>query len=83
MLGVKSGHCSTEGHVLRLGENKKLTGLLSMLFRHAGGERVWSVVRVPTPDEEQARQMGRELQSLGQESTQRSTHNSKQQTLGQ
>ena len=44
--------------------------LLSMLFRHAGGERVWSVVRVPTPEEEQARQLGRELQSLGQESTQ-------------
>jgi hypothetical protein len=23
MLGAKSGHCSTETHVLRLGENKK------------------------------------------------------------
>ena len=43
--------------------------LLSMLFRHAGGERVWSVVRVPTEEEEHARQLHRELQSLGQEST--------------
>lgn len=43
--------------------------LLSMLFRHVGGERVWSVVRVPTSEEEQARQLNRELQSLGQEST--------------
>jgi len=43
--------------------------LLSMLFRHTGGEEVWSVVRVPTEEEEQARQLHRELQSLGQEST--------------
>ncbi len=43
--------------------------LLSMLFRHVGGEKVWSVVRVPTEEEEQARQLNRELQSLGQEST--------------
>ncbi len=43
--------------------------LLSMLFRHAGGEKVWSVVRVPTEEEEHARQLHRELQSLGQEST--------------
>jgi hypothetical protein len=43
--------------------------LLSMLFRHAGGEKVWSVVRVPTEEEEQARHLHRELQSLGQEST--------------
>ena len=43
--------------------------LLSMLFRHEGGERVWSVVRVPTEEEEHARQLHRELQSLGQEST--------------
>ena len=40
-----------------------------MLFRHEGGERVWSVVRVPTEEEEQARQLHRELQNLGQEST--------------
>ena len=43
--------------------------LLSMLFRHEGGEKVWSIVRVPTEEEEQARQLHRELQSLGQEST--------------
>jgi transposase len=43
--------------------------LLSMLFRHAGGEKVWSIVRVPTEEEEHARQLHRELQSLGQEST--------------
>jgi transposase len=43
--------------------------LLSMLFRHEGGEKVWSVVRIPTEEEEQARQLHRELQSLGQEST--------------
>lgn len=43
--------------------------LLSMLFRHEGGEKVWSVVRVPTEEEEQDRQLHRELQTLKQEGT--------------
>src|SRR6266513_2291145 len=44
--------------------------LLAMLLRYAGGERrVWSVVRVPTPEEEDARRAHRELGRLGQERT--------------
>src|SRR5712671_601466 len=44
--------------------------LLAMLLRSAGGERrVWSVVRVPTPEEEDARRAHRELGRLGQECT--------------
>src|SRR5450755_3370806 len=44
--------------------------LLSMLLRYAGGERrVWSVVRVPTVEEEDARRAHRELGRLGQERT--------------
>lgn len=39
--------------------------LLSMLLRYSGGERsVWSVVQIPTPEEEDARQLHRELQTL-------------------
>ena len=42
--------------------------LLAMLLRYAGGERrVWSVVRVPTPEEEDARRAHRELGRLGHE----------------
>jgi transposase len=45
--------------------------LLSMLFRFAGGEtRVWSVVQVPSVEEEAARQLHRELLSLQTEATQ-------------
>jgi transposase len=45
--------------------------LLSMLLRYAGGEtRLWSVVQVPTPAEEDARQLHRELLTLQQQSTQ-------------
>ena len=44
--------------------------LLAMLLRYAGGERrVWSVVRVPTVEEEDARRAHRELGRLGQERT--------------
>ena len=42
--------------------------LLSMLIRyHADEPRVWSVVRVPTPEEEDARRAHRELGRLGHE----------------
>lgn len=44
--------------------------LVSMLLRYAGGEkRVWSVIHVPTPAEEDARQTHRELETLKSEST--------------
>src|SRR6202521_5163089 len=44
--------------------------LLAMLLRYAGGERrVWSVVRVPTVEEEDARRAHRELGRLGSEPT--------------
>jgi len=44
--------------------------LLSMLIRyHAEEPRVWSVVRAPTPEEEDARRAHRELGRLGHERT--------------
>jgi transposase len=44
--------------------------LLSMLIRyHADEPRVWSVVRVPTPEQEDARRAHRELGRLGHERT--------------
>jgi transposase len=44
--------------------------LLAMLLRYAAGERqVWSVVRVPTLEQEDARRTHRELGRLGQERT--------------
>ncbi len=44
--------------------------LLSMLLRyHADEPRVWSVVRVPTPEQEDARRAHRELGRLGHERT--------------
>ena len=44
--------------------------LLSMLLRYAGGEtKVWSVVQVPTPEEEDARQLHRELITLSHQAT--------------
>jgi transposase len=44
--------------------------LLSMLIRyHADEPRVWSVLRVPTPEEEDARRAHRELGRLGHERT--------------
>src|SRR6476661_5554758 len=46
--------------------------LLAMLLRHHGGERVWSVVREPTAEQEDARRRDRELSRLGKERTQHS-----------
>ena len=44
--------------------------LLSMLIRYQGGEKkVWSVVRVPTMEEEDARHLHRELDVLKREQT--------------
>ena len=44
--------------------------LLSMLMRYHGGERkVWSVVRVPSVEAEDGRQLGRELDALNKERT--------------
>lgn len=44
--------------------------LLTMLVRHGGGERdVWQVLRVPTREEEDARRLHRELESLKREHT--------------
>ena len=44
--------------------------LLAMLIRyHAGERRVWSVLRVPTPEQEDARRAHRELERLGRERT--------------
>ena len=44
--------------------------LLSMLMRYVGGEpKVWSVVQAPTVEQEDARQLHRELLTLQQEAT--------------
>ena len=44
--------------------------LLRMLMRYHGGEkRLWSVVRVPTVEQEDARQLHRELEALNKERT--------------
>lgn len=44
--------------------------LLVMLMRHYGGEKkMWSVVRVPREEEEDARNLGRELEVLKRERT--------------
>ena len=43
--------------------------LVSLLLRHEGGEKVWSVVRVPSVTAEDLRQLGRELESLKKERT--------------
>jgi transposase len=41
--------------------------LLAMLIRHHAGERLWSVLREPSPEEEDARRTHRELQRLAHE----------------
>jgi len=47
-----------------------LESLVRMLIRFEGGERrVWSVVRVPSPEAEDARQLHRELQTLKHDRT--------------
>jgi transposase len=43
--------------------------LLAMLLRHHRGERVWSVVHEPTPEDEDARRTHRELGRLTKERT--------------
>jgi len=43
--------------------------LLQMLIRYQSGEKVWSVVRVPTVEEEDSRHLHRELGSLKKEGT--------------
>src|SRR5438445_1087021 len=43
--------------------------LLAMLLRHRTGERVWSVLHEPTPEDEDARRSHRELARLTQERT--------------
>jgi transposase len=44
--------------------------LLSMLLRYVGGEtKLWSVVQIPTPAEEDARQLHRELLTLQRQAT--------------
>jgi transposase len=44
--------------------------LLSMLMRYYGGERrVWSVARIPTPEQEDDRRLHRELERLRKEQT--------------
>ena len=44
--------------------------LLAMLLRHHGGERIWSVLHAPTPEQEDARRRDRELARLSKERTQ-------------
>jgi transposase len=44
--------------------------LLTMLLRHHGGERVWSVLHEPTAEQEDARRRERERARLGKERTQ-------------
>jgi transposase len=44
--------------------------LLAMLLRHHGGERIWSVLHEPTPEQEDARRRDRELARLSKERTQ-------------
>lgn len=44
--------------------------LLAMLMRHRIGERVWSVLREPTAEQEDARRRDRELARLSKERTQ-------------
>ena len=46
--------------------------LLELLLREARGERVWSVVRVPSPQAEDERHLSRELEALKGERTQHS-----------
>lgn len=46
--------------------------LVAQLLRHEAGEKVWSVVRVPSVAAEDLRQLGRELESLKKERTEHS-----------
>jgi transposase len=56
----------------RRAKNDRLDGdkLLAMLLRYCSGEtRLWSVLKVPTPAEEDARRLGRERDRLSAECT--------------
>jgi transposase len=55
----------------RRAKSDRLDGdkLLQMLMRHLRGERVWSVLREPSPEAEDARRTHRELQRLTAEAT--------------
>ena len=55
----------------RRAKSDRLDGdkLLQMLLRHRRGERVWSVVREPSPEAEDERRVHRELQRLTSECT--------------
>jgi transposase len=51
-------------------DNLDLDGLIERLVRYHHGQRVWSVVRVPSVEEEDARRPTREIQRLKKERTQ-------------
>ena len=56
---------------VRRAKTDRLDGdkLLAMLLRHHAGERVWSVLHEPTPEDEDARRTHRELARLMHERT--------------
>ena len=75
-IGVKNHIVDASSiEVKRRGKKRKtdrldLKGLVRMLIRYWGGERgVWSVVRVPSPEAEDARHLHRELQTLKRDGT--------------
>ena len=75
-IGVRShGVDSSSIEVNRRRRRRKtdrldMESLLRLLIRFWGGERrVWSVVRVPSPEAEDARQLHRELKTLGRDRT--------------
>jgi transposase len=69
---VDSSNIEVKRHQRRAkSDGLEVRKLLSMLLRyHAGERRVWSVVRVPTVEEEDRRQLHRELRTWKKEHTQ-------------
>jgi transposase len=67
---VDSSSIEVNRHARRA-KSDRLDGdkLLQMLLRHRHGERVWSVVREPSPQAEDERRVHRELQRLTREHT--------------
>lgn len=67
---VESSSIEVNRHARRA-KTDRLDGdkLLAMLLRHHRGERVWSVVHEPTPEDEDARRAHREFARLTQERT--------------
>src|SRR5688572_12587560 len=65
---VDSSSIEVNRHVRRA-KTDRIDGdkLLAMLLRHHRGERVWSVVHEPTPEDEDARRTHRELARLTRE----------------